>query len=72
MINSDLLKLYTQLEHMEQTKEVAQLKASIQETLCQNLRTHLIEFISIGSVLGYDRLKTEMKLASEFIESHTK
>lgn len=39
-MNSDILKLYKQLESMEQTKEVVQLQSQIKETLYQNLRTH--------------------------------
>lgn len=49
-MNSDILKLYKQLESMEQTKEVVQLQSQIKETLYQNLRTHFLEYVGIGRI----------------------
>ncbi len=68
MMNSDILKLYKQLESMEQTKEVIQLQNQIKETLYQNLRMHFLELSSIGRVIGYDELQEEMKKAIELLE----
>ena len=68
MMNSDILKLYKQLESMEQTKEVIQLQSQIKETLYQNLRMHFLELSSIGRVIGYDELQEEMKKAIELLE----
>ena len=59
-MNSDILKLYKQLESMEQTKEVIQLQNQIKETLYQNLRTHFLEYVSIGHIIGYDELQEEL------------
>lgn len=67
-MNTDILSLYQQLDHMEQTKEVKQLKSQIKETLYQNLRTHFLELSSIGRVIGYDELQNELKKAIELIE----
>ena len=67
-MNSDILKLYKQLESMEQTKEVIQLQSQIKETLYQNLRMHFLELSSIGRVIGYDELQEEMKNAIELLE----
>jgi len=67
-MNSDILKLYKQLESMEQTKEVIQLQSQIKETLYQNLRMHFLELSSIGRVIGYDELQEEMKKAIELLE----
>ena len=61
-MNSDILKLYKQLESMEQTKEVIQLQNQIKETLYQNLRTHFLEYVSIGRIIGYDELQEELKI----------
>lgn len=67
-MNSDILKLYKQLESMEQTKEVLQLQNQIKETLYQNLRTHFLEYVSIGRIIGYDELQEELKKALELLE----
>ena len=67
-MSSDILKLYKQLDDMEQTKEVQQLKNQIKETLYQNLRMHFLELSSIGRVIGYDELQEELKKAIDLIE----
>lgn len=67
-MNSDILKLYKQLESMEQTKEVVQLQKQIKEALYQNLRTHFLEYTSIGRIIGYDELQEELKKAMELLE----
>lgn len=67
-MNSDILKLYKQLDDMEQTKEIVQLKNQIKETLYQNLRTHFLELTSIGRVIGYDELQEELQKAIELLE----
>ncbi|MDC6361374.1 MULTISPECIES: hypothetical protein [Flavobacteriaceae] len=67
-MNSDIIKLYKQLESMEQTKEVIQLQSQIKETLYQNLRTHFLEYVSIGRIIGYDELQEELKKAMELLE----
>ena len=69
MMNSDILKLYKQLESMEPTKEVIQLQNQIKETLYQNLRMHFLELSSIGRVIGYDELQEELKKAIDLLEN---
>ena len=71
-MNTDILKLYKQLDDMEQTKEVMQLKKQIKETLYYNLRTHFLELTSIGRVIGYDELQNELKKAIELVELQKK
>lgn len=71
-MNTDILKLYKQLDDMEQTKEVNQLKNQIKETLYQNLRMHFLELTSIGRVIGYDELQNELKKAIDLIELQKK
>ncbi len=71
-MNTDILKLYRQLEDMEQTKEVLQLRNQIKETLYQNLRMHFLELTSIGRVIGYDELQHELLKAVELIEMQKK
>ena len=66
--NNDLLKLYGQLQEMKQTPEVKQIKKQIEETLYQNLRTYSLELSSIGDVIGYDRLKTQLENTLKLIE----
>ncbi len=67
-MNNDIQKLYKQLEDMEQTKEIKQLKNQIKETLYQNLRMHFLELTSIGRIIGYDELQEELKKAIDLIE----
>jgi hypothetical protein len=71
-MNTDILKLYKQLDDMEQTKEVNMLKNQIKETLYQNLRMHFLELTSIGRVIGYDELQNELKKAIDLIELQKK
>ena len=52
MGNEELLKLYSQLDDMEQTKEVKQIKKQIKESLYYSLRKHYLELSSIGGLLG--------------------
>lgn len=68
MMNTDIIKLYKQLDDMGQTKEVTQIKNQIKETLYQNLRSHFLELTSIGRVIGYDELQEELRKAIELIE----
>jgi len=72
IMNRDILKLYKQLDDMEQTKQVIQLKNQIKETLYQNLRMHFLELTSIGRVIGYNELQGELQKAIELIESQKK
>jgi hypothetical protein len=67
-MNGDILKLYKQLDDMEQSKEVLMLKNQIKETLYQNLRMHFLELTSIGRVIGYSELQEELKKAIDLIE----
>ena len=71
-MSTDILKLYRQLDDMEQTKEVLQLKNQIKETLYQNLRMHFLELTSIGRVIGYNELQEELKKAIHLIELQKK
>lgn len=71
-MNKDLLALYKQLEGMEQSKEVLQLRKQIEETLYQNLRMHFLELTAIGRVIGYDELQRELSKAMELIELQKK
>ena len=71
-MNTDILKLYKQLDDMEQTKEIALLKNQIKETLYQNLRIHFLELTSIGRVIGYNELQDELKKAIDLIELQKK
>lgn len=68
MINKDLIKLYKQLEDMEQTKEIIQLRNQTKETLYQNLKMHFLELSSIGRVIGYEELQQELQKAIDLIE----
>jgi hypothetical protein len=68
IMNTDILKLYKQLDDMEQSKEIVLLKNQIKETLYQNLRGHFLELTSIGRVIGFDELQKELKAAMDLIE----
>jgi hypothetical protein len=68
MANTDLTQLYLQMEDMEQTKEIKALKKQIKEKLYQNLRMHTLEMVSIGRVIGYDELQSELLKAIQLLE----
>jgi hypothetical protein len=67
-MSTELLKTYKQLEGMNQTEEVVQIKNQIKETLYQQLRYHFLELSGIGRVIGYDELQNELVKAIELIE----
>ena len=68
-MDMDILKLYRQLDDMEQTKEVKQIKGQIKETLYQRLRISLLDLTAIGRVIGYDELQEELMKAINLIEA---
>jgi len=67
-MNTELLKTYKQLEGMNQTDEVVQIKNQIKESLYQQLRFHFLELSGIGRVIGYDELQSELAKAIELLE----
>lgn len=71
-MNTDIIKIYLQLEDMEQTKEVAQIKNQIKETLYQNLRINFLELTNIGRVIGYDELQEELEKAIKLVKIQKK
>lgn len=66
-MSADLIKLYKQLDNMNQTPEVEQIRNQIQETLYQDLRSHLLQLTAIGRVIGYDELQKELEMATHLI-----
>ena len=50
-MDTELLKTYKQLEGMNQTEEVIQIKNQIKESLYQQLRYHFLELSGIGRVI---------------------
>ena len=71
-MNTELLKTYKQLEDMNQTKEVIQIKNQIKETLYHQLKFHFLELTGIGRVIGYDELQKELMKAIELLEIEKK
>lgn len=71
-MDNDLLKLYKQMEDMNQTKEVIQIKNQIKEELYQKLRFNFLELTAIGRVIGYDELQQELTKAIELLEMEKK
>ncbi len=67
-MNAELLKTYKQLESMNQTEEVLQIKNQIKESLYQQLRYHFLELSGIGRVIGYEELQNELVKAIELLE----
>ena len=67
-MEKDLLKLYKQLDDMNQTPEVVQIKNQIKESLYQELKMHFLELTGIGRVIGYDELQKELMKAIELLE----
>lgn len=67
-MNTDLLKIYRQLDDMNQTKEVIQIKNQVKENLYQQLKLHFLELTGIGRVIGYEELQNELKKGIELLE----
>jgi|GEM_PF-1507862 len=67
-MNTDLIKLYQQLDDMNQTPEVLQIKNQIKESLYQQLKMHALELTGIGRVIGYTELQDELKKAIQLLE----
>ncbi|MBK7882397.1 MAG: hypothetical protein IPJ81_00040 [Chitinophagaceae bacterium] len=71
-MNTELIVLYKQLEKMEQTKEVLQLKEQIKERIYQQLRMNFLDVIGAGRVIGYEELQQELNKAIELLEIQIK
>jgi hypothetical protein len=71
-MDTELLKVYKQLEDMNQTKEVVQIKNQIKESLYQQLKYHFLELTGIGRVIGYEELQKELMKAIELLEIEKK
>lgn len=67
-MDADIIKLFQQLDDMEQTKEVIQIKNQIKETLYQKLRLYFLDLTAIGRVIGYDELQEELQKAMALLE----
>ena len=67
-MNTELIVLYKQLEKMEQTKEVVQLKEQIKERIYQQLRMNFLDVIGAGRVIGYEELQHELYKAIQLLE----
>lgn len=61
----DLIKLYHNLSGNENGEQV---KNKIEAELQTKMREHFLGLLSIGQILGYDKLQDEMKKASEILE----
>jgi len=68
-MSTDLQKLYKQLDDMNQTQEVIQIKKQIKETLYHQLKMHTLELTGIGRVIGYEELQNELKKAIDLLET---
>lgn len=71
-MNTDLVKLYKDLEKLEQTKEVKQIKSDIKDTLYRDLRMSMLDAVSLGTVIGFNELETEMLKVIELIKMQSK
>lgn len=67
-MSKDLIKIYLQLDDMDQTKEVIQIKNQTEEILYQNLRSNFLEVVNIGRVIGYDELEEELNKAIRLVQ----
>jgi len=71
-MNTELLKLYRQLDDMNQTQEVIQIKGQIKESLYHQLKLHALELTGIGRVIGYEELQTELMKTIDLLEIEKK
>lgn len=64
-MSNDLVKLYKDLTGKESGAEV---KTKIENELHSQMREHFLQLMGIGNILGYDKLRDEMKAALDLLE----
>jgi hypothetical protein len=71
-MNEDLIELYWQLEDATQTKEILKMKKRVRQKLEKNLEKHYSEYMNLGEVIGFSKLKDKLLTAIELIELQEK
>lgn len=72
MLHNKLLRLYQDIEEMEQTKEVQSIRRKIEIILKDELRQNVLETVSIAEVVGYDEIESYLKHALELVQMYKK
>ena len=70
MLHNKLLRLYQDIEEMEQTKEVKTIKRKVGIILKDELRQNVLETVSIAEVVGYDEIELYLKNALELVQRY--
>lgn len=72
MLHNKLLRLYQDIEEMEQTKEVQSIKRKVGIILKDELRQNVLETVSIAEVVGYEEVESYLKNALELVQLYKK
>lgn len=72
MLHNKLLRLYQDIEEMEQTKEVQSIKRKVSIILKDELRQNVLETVSIAEVVGYEEVESYLKNALELVQLYKK
>ncbi len=67
-MNKDLLELYKKINLLPPTKEVQTIKDEIEATLSKEMHEHILKITSIGSVIGYSKVKTYLSNALKMVD----
>lgn len=68
MLHNKLLRLYQEIEEMNQTEEVQAIKKKMATILRDELRQNVLETISIAEVVGYEEVETYLKNALDLVQ----
>lgn len=67
-MNKELLELYKKVSLLPNTKEIEIVKDEIEATLSKEMQEHILKITSIGSVIGYDKVKAYLNSALDMVE----
>ena len=68
MLHNKLLRLYQEIEEMNQTAEVQLIKKKVGTILKDELRQNVLQTVSIAEVVGYEEVETYLKNALNLVQ----
>lgn len=68
MIHNKLLRLYQEIDEMNQTEEVLLIKKKVGTILKDELRHNVLQTVSIAEVVGYEEVESYLKNALNLVQ----
>ena len=66
-MGNDLAKLYRELGTEKQSADIKKIRKNIEDKLSDKLRENFLELLEIGSIIGYNKLETELTKAADIV-----